>query len=490
MPTKILQKLLVAFVVLSALTAIYIYGFVVKANGDNVEHLHSSWLIWQGEIPYRDFFEHHNPLLWYLSAPLVAMMIDNEMIFNIFNVLSIISVFFMCIYQAKITLDADKNKIYALLLIAVELSSYSVLWSLSYRPDTFMYTFLFAGIYYLDLYLSKKDIKKLIICFLLFFISFMFTQKVLLNLIVIGGFICWNIYCKKMTCKAVLIASILPLILFVGYIIYLYCNESLQIYIQSNYLFNAYIPEVFAKDRIIFPPLEFYEFYIFIPLGGISSIYLLYHRKPMEVLISLLFWEEIILRIFYFSPFLHYSIFMLLLGVMVTLTALTYFPRGKNIVAIIGIAYLCFGMGYNYLKTFQSEKQRGITSYEYMFRHLTPCDYALNGYYMVSNLKAKDLGYYWALIGQLDVLGEKIGIKPRENLNELIRIKKPKIIYGTVYLDTYQKQREKIVPAHLLDKRMLQQYYQPTEIRNLYILKQQYRKHHCEYNGHKWEYID
>lgn len=42
-------------------------------NGDEFEHVHASWLILQGETPFRDFFEHHHPLLWYFLLPIVKL---------------------------------------------------------------------------------------------------------------------------------------------------------------------------------------------------------------------------------------------------------------------------------------------------------------------------------------------------------------------------------------------------------------------------------
>lgn len=32
-----------------------------SGDGDTLEHVHSSWLVWSGKIPYKDFFQHHNP---------------------------------------------------------------------------------------------------------------------------------------------------------------------------------------------------------------------------------------------------------------------------------------------------------------------------------------------------------------------------------------------------------------------------------------------
>ena len=41
---------------------------------DELEHLHATWCVAQGQLPYRDFFEHHTPLLYYLLAPIAALL--------------------------------------------------------------------------------------------------------------------------------------------------------------------------------------------------------------------------------------------------------------------------------------------------------------------------------------------------------------------------------------------------------------------------------
>lgn len=43
---------------------------VARYDHDDVEHLHAAWLVRQGLLPFLDFFEAHQPPLWYLLAPL------------------------------------------------------------------------------------------------------------------------------------------------------------------------------------------------------------------------------------------------------------------------------------------------------------------------------------------------------------------------------------------------------------------------------------
>lgn len=52
--------------IVQGFAAYLFHGF----DADELQHLHSAWRIGQGELPYRDFFEHHPPLLYLLIAPL------------------------------------------------------------------------------------------------------------------------------------------------------------------------------------------------------------------------------------------------------------------------------------------------------------------------------------------------------------------------------------------------------------------------------------
>ena len=476
----------------AVLVCSYIYCFVVKANGDNVEHLHFSWLVWQGYVPYKDFFQHHNPLLWYMSAPLVNLLINNKLIFSIFNQISYVAVCIMAYYQYQIMVLNKNSKTSGLFLCAAIISSYSILWALNFRPDTFAYMLLFIGVLYLFKYIEDKQLWKLVISFLSFFASFMFTQKILINLFVPAIAVVYWLCKGQIKFKNLALSCILPIMLLGVWCAYLYNKDILQLYWISNFPYNTHIPDVFAQNRIIFPPQEYFEFYIFIPFGCLGAIYFLIKGNTLEKIISLMFIEEGILRAFYFSAFLHYSIFWLILGIMITVMLIDKSLKNKLIKIALGTVYLLFSLCYNYETTYKIEAPKQIyqNGHEMAFDVLTPCDYAINGYYAVYNLKAKDAGYYAILLGQIDVLGEKIGIAPKANLNNLIKTKKPKLISAGIYWDTYWEQRGIRVPAHQIDETLLETYYNYTGIGDIHILKPEYQKHDCRYDGKRWEYKD
>ena len=70
---RLLNTVFYAAMVLFAAVAVW---RVCRGAGffmDTAEHIHSSWLVSIGKVPYRDFFQHHNPLLWYLFAPVTQL---------------------------------------------------------------------------------------------------------------------------------------------------------------------------------------------------------------------------------------------------------------------------------------------------------------------------------------------------------------------------------------------------------------------------------
>ena len=58
-------------------------GIVVnrRIDPDESQHLHVAWLVMQGQVPYRDFWEHHLPFFHYGMAPLTWWLTDRPEIY-------------------------------------------------------------------------------------------------------------------------------------------------------------------------------------------------------------------------------------------------------------------------------------------------------------------------------------------------------------------------------------------------------------------------
>lgn len=492
MQTKLSNIIFRALLIISAFFAILVYGITVRSNGDNIEHLHESWLIWKGLVPYRDFFQHHNPLIWYIFSPLVALLINSKHIFMVFNIISVFITFGIVFYMAEILKKCGVKNIFRIILGCIFLSSYSGLYSTDFRPDTLMYLFLFIGIDYLFRYLDENKLSSIVISFFSLFLSFLSSQKIILNMVIIVLFIIYALIKNKIKKQDFLYAIILPILCLVFFLCYLYVNDALSIYIKSNYLFNAHIPLIFKQNRIVLPPLEYYEFYVFVPISIVFAILLFKKGDIKEKFLSVLFFEELGLRLFYFSAFLHYNVLLLMLSIMIFIIYVGKYFKLKDGTIFIFIAYILFSLGYIYKNAYLVEKKRleHKTNYEYVFENTNFCDYVINGYYAVYNLKSKDPGFYSILLGQIDVLGDKLNIAPKDNLNELIVKYKPKIISSGIYWNTYLEERGRKNIVHWIDRDILNKYYNPTPVGDLYMLKKEYQKNNCVFDGNTWRYED
>ena len=94
-------------------------------NKDEFEHIHSAWYVLKGFSPYKDFYQHHHPLLWYFLAPFILMFGEN--IVSVAIMRFVIFLFFLgiCFFVYLISMKVLKSKEIALIsvlfLVSVEI---------------------------------------------------------------------------------------------------------------------------------------------------------------------------------------------------------------------------------------------------------------------------------------------------------------------------------------------------------------------------------
>lgn len=470
---------------------LYVACLTDSLGGDTLEHIHSSWLVYANFIPYQDFFQHHNPLLWYLFAPFVGLHahgLDDNVITATVVSISILVAFVNYFYLYLLTSRFLSTKFAGLIAAAIAFTPYVVLSIIHFRPDNFMMTAFFAGLYYYFCHIKEQKLWQLSLSFLLFLASFLFLQKIVFTLLIMGGITIYLICCNKIELKNVLFAAMLPAVLFLLFIAYLYQHNILGVWYHSNFTFNLYIPELFDERRIgiIWPELKL------LLLG--ASCALVFCLKKSNIyfkIIALIFVAELFQRLFYFSAFAYY--FYLLIYTASILTAV--FLAQKVFIRYYALAYvLVAALAFCMYKP--AIYEGNIGSFKGRFYHplhkdivrlSTPCDYILNGDGTIYNLFNRDPYYYWNLLGQTDVIGAKVKIYPLMDVNRIIEIYKPKIISATPFMDKYYKERGIDVIVHQPDMELVDKYYRPMN-NGLYILKPEYGYVKCDYDYKKRYY--
>jgi len=477
-----LNVLPTAMVVLDLVLVAVFYALVIAhlptQNGDNIEHIHSSFMVAIGQVPYRDFFQHHNPLLWYLFAPLAKLFAYNTTIAEIVCFLSFLIFLKSLVYVYRICAEFLTDKFWALLAAAAVAVPEYKLFAIDFRPDNYMIFCLIGGIYYFFSYLRDKRQLQLSAAFAWFFVSFLFAQKALFPLFCLGLCVLYFLYKKEIAWKAFSKALILPAIGGLGFLYYLYHYDMVELYYLSNYTFNLNLVEGFELHRVAAFPRAIL---IWVCLGFAGVAAALVRGNVYWRVLVFLFVTEFVQRRFYFSPYVYYYWLLSYFAVLCGVSVLCALDKKYRFLRFAVIALLYYFLGRSILFYAEIKKNDTGRMYlpDYITRKITPCDYVFNGDGYMYNLFGKDPSYYWQLIGQLDVIGEKTGIKPRPNINQLIEQLKPKFVYGRSYFNKFSKESGRNEIVHYVDPYLVNRYYNYSGFGNVYQLKPEYDKREC-----------
>jgi hypothetical protein len=214
---------------------------------DEREHLYATFLTYSGNIPYRDFFEHHHPLLWYIGSLFLYINDNTHYIWYILRSFMICITLTSSFFIYKISKIQKLSTPFAILSSSIFLSLCAVKYAgLEYRPDNLMILFYTSGLYFLLCYLKSLTSQTskpvlLNISITLFFLSFLTLQKAILILIPIFIFFILPNCNNKIFFKDFIKSLINPSLFLIFLISYLYKTNSLIDYFELNWLINAHI---------------------------------------------------------------------------------------------------------------------------------------------------------------------------------------------------------------------------------------------------------
>lgn len=492
---KLCERLPIVALGLDLVAVSVLYAFmtahVPTQNGDNIEHIHSSFLVAQGFVPYRDFFQHHNPLMWYLFAPIVHLFAYNATVTEVVCLISLLVFLKSLVYVYKIGSEFLCDKRWAMVIVAAIAAPSYKLYAVDFRPDNYMVFALMGGIFYFFSYLREHKAASLIIAFVWFFISFMFAQKAVFPLFFLGCLVLYFWYVKEIKTADIFRALILPIMGMSAFVVYLCYYDILELYYVSNFTFNLNLVNGFDLNKIVdFPTyMAILAGIGFMGVGGAC-----FYKNKYWKIIAILFVTEFIQRKFYFSPYSYYYWLLVYLAALcgIPLLARITFKNALWLwVVIAGFYFIFYKTLFFYMDVIKIQSKREYLP-DYITRSITPCDYVFNGDGMMYNIFGKDPAYYWQLIGQLDVIGEQTGIAPKPNINELILRLKPKFVYGKSYFNKFSDESGKMEIVHYVDRDIINAFYEQTRFASVYKLKKEFDGRQCVYDKllKQWRFQD
>ena len=495
-----------------------------RSSIDETEHLHMSWLVSIGQIPYRDFFEHHNPLLWYTFAPIAKLFFNSAYVYYAGHFFSLLISILTLIYLYKIVVRYIDSPMVALIALILYTACN---WSgritlIEFRPDVLMNFCFFSGLYYYMRYMEKQKVKNLMIAFTLFTLSFLFLQKILLLLFFLGFYTLYKLYCGQIKWFDIAKALIIPCMIITAFIGFLYYHRILETYFTLNYTLNTTLSQHFGLHQIV---LRFENARFFIPmingynaidfdlaaivltLLSFTAIVLNNHKADKYMrLLFFLFLAELAIRYLTFSPNHHYfTTFKMLSCILAACLLSTVSAKSqKIIVSCFVIFYIITGCNdsYDYLVK-NNTLIPHIQRLEFILENSDINDTILNGNKRNFNIYRKDADYLGFLLNDVGyVYNQNFGDR-NYDVNKIILEKKPKIIWMENYTNTslyakrfkvirdfnlnllylwnkYPHQKYNIndliinIPefySYELDESMLSRYYEPAGLEKFWILK-------------------
>jgi len=434
------------FVALAIILIVYfIRSYGRSFDEDEFEAIHTAWKILHGEHIYVDFFQHHNPLFYYLLT--IPLYLFGESVKTITAIRVIQFCFYLLTFQAQyyVATSVFTRKTSVLLSLAF-LAASNLFFdrSANIRPDTLQVLFC---LYAFGTFLRSRTSQELKYSFLTGFflgISFLFLQKavyfcaIILFLQIVdtlsprNNFL-YPKYRRITTCWLAFLLALSP------YVAYLVCNGWLETYIFLNFKLNSawMLPARFSSHNIAMHKIFIKEIVTSNPVFGIfffGSLFFIFDRKiRMYFFISLYL---VLTTALLSSPFRQSYLlavpFMSITAALVCSKILESSLFLNTDIAILLVLILTFYYPLKNINNYRgldgdcSNQMKLVT---YVLDHTEPTDFVYDGQKRF-NLFRKDIDYFW-----FSIEPEKGGLTAYKklkyyhyNIYEKITSLKPKII--------------------------------------------------------------
>jgi hypothetical protein len=219
---------------------------------DEIEHIHASWYVQQGQVPYRDFFEHHHPLFWYLLAPVLALCGEGLMMLAIARLLILLMAAGIAWLTWRISRLAGGNAETAWLAVAILFANFLFIpCVMEIRPDIPMVFLALAAVERLLVFMKEVKPTQLLAAAFLVALSFLFLQKVIFLFPAAVVLLCaWRITGKIPSTLLLKTAAVflLPLFLFAAWLVF---AGAFQDYFLCNWLLNVNRQGAFSRWLVV-----------------------------------------------------------------------------------------------------------------------------------------------------------------------------------------------------------------------------------------------
>ncbi len=445
-----LVRLLQVFLGILLATILY-WSLNKQFDHDELEVIHTSWKILQGEKIYVDFFQHHHPLLYYLLIPVIARFGENTTTLLITRV--IVFCFFLAILAVTylISIKVFSKEVGIISLVLLSTTFVFTTNAIELRPDVPQTLFNLFSILFLLLYLETKLLKYIVISGFSAGLAFLFLQKALFLIILVFALLL-QLPRRNTSLIACSIYGFAICLVFGPYLLYLFVDNSLAAYFTFNWTLNAkFLDRDYPLNTLILTYRANAVLWLYYFLSLFSSKRIL--QSTLQVISFGLLVSIFILQ----KP--HQQYFMPVIPLVAILSAHTIHTsfegssRRLLLVLFLAVVLPCYSL-FAPVGSLNNTEQ--LEKIDFVLSITRPNDYVYDGNALF-NVFRKDIDFFWYSVDKNDGLATYKSMSDYQyNIYESISTLKPKVI-SNYFID------------NINDPRIVNSYTQSSRYSDLFI---------------------
>jgi hypothetical protein len=209
-------------------------------DADELEHVHATWLVLQGQVPFRDFFEHHHPLLWFTLAPVLGLIGESATTLVIFRALFFLLTLGIARATYGLAMECAASRAVARLAVVLLLSMTTFAGvAIEIRPDVPQMCFAVLSVLYAVRLVRTGTDGDAARSGAAAALSFLFLQKAVFVFAGYPVFFLYYLRRGRLTWRSALVFTVAFVATCAPALVYLVRTGSMDDYVISNWLVNA-----------------------------------------------------------------------------------------------------------------------------------------------------------------------------------------------------------------------------------------------------------
>jgi len=396
---------------------------------DELESVHTSWLMLNGFEIYIDFFQHHHPFFYHTISPLIDLFGENVstlIYLRLVMFLLFLSIIYISGAITSLLFNDDKGVLWATLFFLTSLSMFSQS-ALEIRPDTLQTLFSLISIFLLLKNKSRPSLFLLFLSALMVAMALLFLQKAVFVTFSIFSLQCYWMIRKEFNWKGIFLYWLFFFIALSPYYFFLLYHHKFTNYLFWNWTLNFHFSDSFSPFITLRKSFLYNHFiWIFFIVGFIFS----FIRKHYELLILCftMLLCPFAVRAPYDQYFMASSPFVCIIAAK---AAVDFFEIRRSAIFVFMLS-LAIPQGYFYYNLIAYPNRDQLNKIDWILKNSSPNQYVYDGDIQF-NIYRQDLDFFWYSTNPLNG-----GLKTFQKLNaytynihDLINRCQPKIISST-----------------------------------------------------------